>query len=149
MWDIFFKKMQYSWETRISYDKDNDNNMNTDFWRYRYGDWSKTYSSSSIFWGDEHPAISAILGFTRYQRFDPLPHVIYRLSITCHHFVRNPGSGTRGQDHCTDQLQSLRLNRNPLGDAGLLRAWFPWIEVWGWKKNPMVLWKNEDEWGLL
>ena len=128
--------MQYSWETRISYDKDNDNNMNTDFWRYRYGDWSKTYSSSSNFGGDEHPAISAILGFTTVPAFWPVAtcKFLNRLSITCHHFVRNPGSGTRGQDHCTDQAAEPSLEPKSFGRCRPAPGLIPWIEVWGWKK---------------
>ena len=138
--------MQYSWETRISYDKDNDNNMNTDFWRYRYGDWSKTYSSSSIFGGDEHPAISAILGFTTVPAFWPVAtcKFLNRLSITCHHFVRNPGSGTRGQDHCTDQAAEPSLEPKSFGRCRP-GAWSDGSRSYGEKKSngPM------EEWGLL
>ena len=141
--------MQYSWETRISYDKDNDNNMNTDFW------------------ADEHPAISAILEFTTVPGFWPVAICKFpnRLTITCHHFVpQNPGSSTRGQDHCTDQAAEPSLEPKSFGRCRPASGLIRWIaDLWGWKtKNngPMeewgwmritmdILWINGDQWGYI
>lgn len=130
----------------------------TIIWTQTFGDTDmvtgpKPIVAVAFFGGDEHPAISAILGFTTVPAFWPVAICKFpnRLTITCHHFVpRNPGSGTRGQDHCTDQAAEPSLEPKSFGRCRPAPGLIRWIEdLWGWKKNPMVLWKNEDEWGLL
>lgn len=132
----------------------------TIIWTQTFGDTDMVtgpkpiYSSSSIFWGgwtSSHISYFGVHHGTSVLTRCLICKFPNRLTITCHHFVpRNPGSGTRGQDHCTDQAAEPSLEPKSFGRCRPAPGLIRWIEdLWGWKKKPMVLWKNEAEWGLL